>query len=433
MRRTEKEADMKVRLSDATAKAMKRGQVDRDTLDIGFTARKATKSDVVTGELRRDSKDPAKRLFLVLGHHPPNTMAELREKAHRLLRTHELGEEVVTTKGLTPAQTWGRDKDGKPVPGGYLARLVEFERSAATVSAYSYDYARLSDAYKEQPWRRLTPEAYKVEHNRIKVEHGEAAALGTAHFVRTLWRFACTKDAALRAMSPPTTDIRTSLPNGRKTLKPRKSLAPEALPAWWARVHAINHPIRREAHILALATGLRRESVIVLRWEHISDDGMSAWIVKPKGGTWRAFRMPLNSMARACLARVREAAKDITNDRTWVFPGGNREGHLGLPSIAADKIASPHALRRTFYGFGRIAGISTATMNAITGRAAGSGGKDDEQMTEWYQMPETTGGADAEASEAIGKAIMAAINFERPEGATDAEASKANIAAIRAA
>jgi integrase len=424
---------VKRRLSDKTAQKMARGQVDRDNLDIGFTYRKATKSDVVTAELRRDSKDPDKKLFEVLGHLPPNTTAELREKAHRRLREHELGEPIVTATNLTPAQTWGeRDKVGKPAPGGYIAKLVEDERSLATESTYRCCLARLSTDYTQKPWRNLTPELYKDEHDNIKKEHGEAAALNTAHFVRTLWRFACTKDEGLRTKNPPTTGIRLSLPGGKKTLKLRKSLAPLALPMWWDRVQAIDNPVRREAHIFALATGLRRKSVLVLRWDDVA--GTSAWIRAPKGGEVRSFMMPLNGMARECLARVREAAKDITNDRTWAFPGEGKAGHLGVSSIAADNIAAPHALRRTFYGFGRIAGIDTATMNTITGRAAGSGGKDDEQMTEWYATPETTGGADAEASEKIGKAIMAAINFECPDGATDEEeASKAIIVAIRKA
>jgi hypothetical protein len=51
-------------------------------------------------------------------------------------------------------------------------------------------------------------------------------------------------------------------------------------------------------------------------------------------------------------------------------------------------------------------------------------------MTEWYSVPETTGGSDAEASELIGRAIMAAIGL--PAGVTDVEAVKAIRVAIAA-
>lgn len=101
------------------------------------------------------------------------------------------------------------------------------------------------------------------------------------------------------------------------------------LAAWWAAVHALDNPIRRDLWLFILFTGLRRDDAKSVRWEHVDFAAGTIHRPRPKGGTDRAFTVPLASFALGILRR-RQAQNEA--DGGWVFPAVVQRD--GQPSIS---------------------------------------------------------------------------------------------------
>ena len=66
-------------------------------------------------------------------------------------------------------------------------------------------------------------------------------------------------------------------------------IAASSLAAWWAQTGLIQNPLRRCYWRGLLLTGVRREELASLRWEHVLEDRIK--IICPKGGVKRAFEL----------------------------------------------------------------------------------------------------------------------------------------------
>ena len=74
------------------------------------------------------------------------------------------------------------------------------------------------------------------------------------------------------------------------------SISAERLAAWHEDIQALSkNPIRRDLYLFILFTGLRRKSATEIRWEHLDLDKGTLLIPNPKGGTKRAFVLPLSN------------------------------------------------------------------------------------------------------------------------------------------
>lgn len=107
------------------------------------------------------------------------------------------------------------------------------------------------------------------------------------------------------------------------------------LAAWWSAVQGIENAIRRDLWLFILFTGLRRDDAKTVRWEHVDFDAGTIHRPQPKGGTDRAFTVPVS---RFVLDLLRRRKAENGADGGWAFPAVlQRDGQLVVSHVVEVK------------------------------------------------------------------------------------------------
>jgi integrase len=162
------------------------------------------------------------------------------------------------------------------------------------------------------------------------------------------------------------------------------AMAASELADWYGKLRQLPNAVRQEFHLFCLLSGSRPSVLTVARWEHLDVKRRVLHIPKPKGGTKRAFDMPLSRAMLACLARARRAGRiaNAVNAAEWVFPGDmGRSRRKGGPLSAGhiveyreDREALPKwggDLRQTYKTLSPEAGLSKTDVMMLMNHADG--------------------------------------------------------------
>jgi len=103
----------------------------------------------------------------------------------------------------------------------------------------------------------------------------------------------------------------------------------------------------RDWWLLVLYTGLRKSDVLKMKWEHISEDGQWVHIPTPKGGSKKAFDLPLSTQAQRILERLKESK--VCEFVFWTIGKDGDFTHMKSARTAITRgMPSPHRLRDTW-------------------------------------------------------------------------------------
>jgi len=195
-----------------------------------------------------------------------------------------------------------------------------------------------------QRLRSITPIAVMEMHNRIRVDSGPYAANDTLAFVSSLYRYAERFDYSGRN---PCRNIDRFPEQERE-----RYLQPEEFPRWHAAVLSLAVPEARDFFLLALWTGVRRESVLAMRWDQI-DLEAKLWRL-PKEGNKNKQDLIIY-LSDEAVAILQQRRSHVESD--WVLPSrnGSRSGHYADPKASWAKVLKEsgikdlrvHDLRRT--------------------------------------------------------------------------------------
>jgi integrase len=141
--------------------------------------------------------------------------------------------------------------------------------------------------------------------------------------------------------------------------KRRKAAIPlTQLARWFEEVISLMNELKRDYYLLAVLTGLRRDSLSTIRQSDIDLTEGTLHVPKPKGGPDKAFTLPLSDAAMAVVKRSLRASPDSL----WLFPAASRSGHIQDPRPeSADGFTIPftvHGLRATYISAAHAAGVS---------------------------------------------------------------------------
>lgn len=204
----------------------------------------------------------------------------------------------------------------------------------------------------------ITGDECRGRHRRITADSGPYAANRALRQFRACYYTAARVHPAALPQRSPTLAVRYNKEDTRKGETAR--IAWEDLPAWWAQVAAIENPVRRDLQWFLLVTGLRATDGSTVRWEHVDFKAGTIYRPKPKGGTDRAFTVPVAAWTLELLRRRQEENKMRfpDGDGGWAFPSRNGDGEVApvrSPRIQKyekgtkmDAMPSPHRLRHTF-------------------------------------------------------------------------------------
>lgn len=258
-----------------------------------------------------------------------------------------------------------------------------------------------------RPITSITGKECRERHEQITRDNGTHIANRVLRELRAIWNHLSREiavgviDGMPRGMilpQSPTIAVEWNTENDTSghVERRRQPIAWKDLPAWHAAVLAIESHVRRDYNLLVLLTGIRRRDAATIRWQHVntSDEAIDttvwnaakkAWDPislparamlrpSPKGGSKRAFTVPLSDALIALLdARRAENAAIHRDDRGWVFPATaiksdskrkqpceecpalgmppHERGavvHLSEPKEDFAALVSPHRLRDTY-------------------------------------------------------------------------------------
>jgi len=296
----------------------------------------------------RDSLDRRKTCRKKLGRADKITIAQARAAASAII-AEGMPEPGTGSKAVTLRQAWDE----------YRVYLEREERSPRTIQGGDDIVGRLLRDWQDMPLRKLAENPGTVEDRYDELlKVGTASAKNAMACLRAVFNKAARRHPELRGLENPVSTFRLKTPPARND----KAMPPEALSDWYEQLRSLPNPLRQEMHLFALLSGSRMGALVEARWEHLNMKRRALHVPKPKGGSARAYDIPLSRRMLWCLARARRAGRMIHEERAqeWIFPAADpRCEHV---TIWQEKwfpdFASGHALRHTYRSLAHAAGAN---------------------------------------------------------------------------
>ncbi|MEN6427194.1 MAG: tyrosine-type recombinase/integrase [Phycisphaerales bacterium] len=250
----------------------------------------------------------------------------------------------------------------------YETYLRDKGRSPRTIAGGQDIVTRLLGHWQDVPLILLAenPDDVEERYERIKRKHGVASARAAMACLRAVYNRAARKLPALRvAGNPVSFTLETPKPRGDK------ALSSEELPAWYAQATRLPNPVRQAYHLFALLSSMRRTALAEAQWSHLDVKRRILHVPQPKGGTARAFDLPLSRRLLWVLAKARRAGRLLSPGSPWIFPSVDHrpKAHAASGHLEECKeksgLATGHALRHTWAAMARLAGCSDYAAHRI--------------------------------------------------------------------
>ncbi|MER8941261.1 integrase family protein [Mesorhizobium sp. M0915] len=294
--------------------------------------------------VQRDVNGKSRRV--AIGRHGDITLDQARKKAEQLMGQMRGGVDPTGERRAAAANNMTlRDSLEK-----YERYLAAKERSPKTGAEYRANLQRYCKDWLDRPMVEITRDSANARHHLIGAKNGKHAANATMRALRAIWRRVGKQYPALDV--PPTVNVDFYPEHARTAVIPYAQL-----PDWWAGVHSIKNPIRRDLYIWFLFTGTRREESSSLRWSQVDLDAGTVHFPRTKTDP---FTLPLSDFLidllrgrRACESTLAQFGADCE----FVFPTRTRTGkigHVSEPKLNENEVAlfpctwTPHTLRHTF-------------------------------------------------------------------------------------
>ncbi len=250
--------------------------------------------------------------------------------------------------GVTLRVAWERYRD---------AHMVRKGRSEGTIESYRDHVERIFIEWLDTPLKDLADDPAQVakKHDAITRDNGPYIANGSMRTLRAIYNHARKTNRELPADNP----VNAIDWNGEK----RRDTAMGAtdLKGWFVQLASMDNPIRREFHLFTLLSGCRPAALKEVKPEHIDLRRRVLHIPKPKGGSKRAFDIPLSREMILCLSRALRFGRVIypAEAAKWVFPATSALGHLVEQKEGRDVLSKwGNDLRQSYRTLATMAGVS---------------------------------------------------------------------------
>ncbi|MCK1572878.1 integrase arm-type DNA-binding domain-containing protein [Bradyrhizobium sp. 174] len=249
---------------------------------------------------------------------------------------------------VTLKQAWQR----------YLeAHLIRKGRSEKTISGYRDHVERLFSEWLDAPLLDLANDPGRVaeKHDELSKQNGPYMANGSMRTLRAIYNHARKTNRSLPRDNPADA-IDWNQEERRNT-----GMGTGDLKGWFLELAKLDNPIRREFHLFTLLCGSRPTALQQAKPEHINFRRRTLHIPKPKGGSKRAFDIPLSREMILSLIRVLRFGRQMhpSQAQEWLFPAESASGHLAETKEDRDILSKwGNDLRQTFRTIAAAAGVS---------------------------------------------------------------------------
>lgn len=303
--------------------------------------------------VQRDIKGRTRRV--TIGRHGTLTADQAKKEAIKLLALMTGGGDPV----IINLEEKANSLTLKEAADLYLnSQKMKEERSPKTLLGYNQNLNCYFKDWFNKPLKEITRQIIRERHLKIGKNNGHYAANAAMRTFRAIWNRAMRQNESLPAC--PTVNVdwypehkREAIPGGN-------------LKEWYEGIQSLSNPIRRDAYLFLLFTGLRAESAATIKWEHVNFEEQSLFIPLPKGGKKRAFYLPLSDYVINILRRRKKENELVFPGSHWVFPSNSKkkEGRIAewKLSVREKKNLSlpftPHQLRHNYISTAHSIGIS---------------------------------------------------------------------------
>ncbi len=299
---------------------------DSDLAGFFLLIGKRTKTFMIQSDLRTNGK--RRTIRLKVGEFGQISTREARAQAKSLLGSITTGVDPRPEPKDTPPprpngdnptlrDAWERYRDGHMKRKG---------RSDGTIENYRDHVERLMLDWLDAPLAHLgeNPALIVARHEKITSDHGSYIANGCMRTLRAIYNHA-RKAAPTLPANNPVSAIDWNTERRRDT-----ALGLADLPQWFAEVAALKNVLRREFHLFLLLSGHRPDAIKKARRDHLDLKKRVLHIPKPKGGTLKAFDIPLSRTMIRCLVRAIRIGRTLYPEqaREWLFPADSKCGHI---------------------------------------------------------------------------------------------------------
>lgn len=309
---------------------------------------------------------PTKRSFYVqslvngkqvrakFGDAPAMNAKDARAKARQIL--------VEMRDGTNPNEERRKAK----AKGITLREALNLHLSAKSLSAktrhnYTYNMEQYLPDWLDKPLADIGTDrtGVRLRHGKITKQHGATTADSCYRVLRALYNRGLREHPDLP--SNPTNNV------DYHGLKRRKVDAnSEKLKAWGEAVLKLN-PIRRDMHLFIILTGMRRTSAIEARIDQVLPGALH--VPKPKGGSARAFDLPLSEPLQALINHRIEQNAIYFRKTPWLFPSESKTGHVAEVQQWELGDLTGHALRHTYATLAQESGVPLAELKFLLNHA----------------------------------------------------------------
>ncbi|WP_293905339.1 integrase family protein, partial [Phenylobacterium sp.] len=262
--------------------------------------------------------------------------------------------------GVTLWEAWER----------YLeAHLVRKRRSARTIASYADHVERIFKAWRDRPLKELgeDPALVTARHDEITRENGPFIANGAMRTLRAIYNHARKSHRYLPADNP------VEAVDWNEESRRDTGMGLKALPAWFDELILLENPIRREFHLFTLLSGCRPGALKVAETPHLSFARRMLHIPAPKGGSKKAFDIPLSRPMIRCLIRAIRLSRMMFPEagERWIFGAGGVDGHLAEQREDREQTLSKYGndLRQTFRTIGQAAEVPDLDIHILMNHA----------------------------------------------------------------
>lgn len=301
-----------------------------------------------------------KQVRAKLGDHPAMDAKQARDAARQTL--------VGMRAGTNPNEERRRARaQGITLRQALDLHLAAKPLSPRTKGDYRYNCEQYLADWLDKPLAEIGADraAVRERHVRITEKHGAPSADNVFRILRAVYNRGLREHPDLPANPTANVDYHG--------LRRRKVDAnTDKLKAWGRAVVALGSPVRRDLHLFMILTGMRRTAACEARIEHLSETKDALHVPKPKGGSTRAFDLPLSGPLQDLIAHRAEQNREAFRRSPWLFPADSKSGHVA--EVAQHELGdlTGHALRHAYATLALESGVPIAELKFLLNHAAGN-------------------------------------------------------------
>lgn len=332
-----------------------------------------------------------------IGRYPTWTVEQARKQARETIVKLDKGEdpleEAQQAQEQQRRQEWQRFTLRQAIDE-HVQNMAAKNCAAGTADQLRRELDRHVGDWMSRPLATISRRDCIERHRKVTTSSGPYVANRVVRELRAVWNSA---RRLFEDLPPhPLTGVVLNKEQRRREPVPWADLT-----AWATKVDGLSNPVRRDFNWFVLLTGSRSTAAATLRWENIDFKTGTVHFPKPKGGTERAFTVPLCAHLLAILAQRQLGNRMLctTGDKNWVFPTFDRAGNVvPLAEPKEQKYAeqadgtvkkvsylpSPHRLRDTWATAANECGVDFVSVMTLLNHALPKG-----NVTMGYMRPST--------------------------------------------